>query len=284
MWLSGVSVVVRTVARMGPKLQPPWSSAVIETLSAVLASTDWPGLSGSEIGRLLHQSYIDDPVPASTKKHRLAAALINRQASDRSSHRLITFVVQTMAPARYVADRARFEALQQGVNEVLSLVGLRINDEGRMARAQRARTLDEVAALAGRLQAEMSRRGVHAQVLAYCREELLRQSLFHAVFEATKGLSERLRQMSGSILDGAELVDACFTKGNPRIRINAHVTKSETSEHSGFANLLRGIFGTFRNPVAHAPRTAWTVREDDALDLFSTLSYLHRRLDSAVVR
>lgn len=67
------------------------------------------------------------------------------------------------------------------------------------------------------------------------------------------------------------------------VRINAYATKSETSEHTGFANLLRGIFGTFRNPTAHAPRIAWVVSEADALDLFSTLSYLHRRLDRATV-
>jgi uncharacterized protein (TIGR02391 family) len=269
---------------MAPTPKPPWSAAVIETLSAVLADTDWPGLTGSEIGRLLHETYIEDPSPGATKKHRLSAALINRQAADRSSHRLVTFVVRAMDPTRYVADRSRFDALQQGINEVLSLVGLKINDKGQMALAPRARTLDEVCKLAGRLQTELTRRGVHREVLAYCKEELLRQSIFHAVFEATKGLAERIRQMTGSVLDGAELVDACFAKDNPVIRINAHTTKSETSEHSGFANLLREIFGTFRNPTAHAPRIGWTVTEADALDLFSTLSYMHRRLDNAVVR
>ena len=30
---------------------------------------------------------------------------------------------------------------------------------------------------------------------------------------------------------------------------------------------LRGVFGTFRNPVAHAPRTEWEISEADALDL-----------------
>jgi len=49
--------------------------------------------------------------------------------------------------------------------------------------------------------------------------------------------------------------------------------------------LLKGVFGTFRNPPAHTPRAAasWTITEPDALDLFSTLSLIHRRLDRAVV-
>lgn len=55
-------------------------------------------------------------------------------------------------------------------------------------------------------------------------------------------LGNRLRTMTGSHLDGAELVDACFSRSDPAIRINAHSSKSDTSEHSGFANLLRGVF------------------------------------------
>ncbi|WP_255361220.1 MULTISPECIES: TIGR02391 family protein [unclassified Frankia] len=107
--------------------------------------------------------------------------------------------------------------------------------------------------------------------------------MFHAVFEATKGLAERLRQLGGSQLDGAALVDYCFAVKTGSLRINAFRTETEISEHTGFANLLKGVFGTFRNPPAHTPRATagWTITEPDALDLFSTLSLLHRRLDSA---
>ena len=119
-------------------------------------------------------------------------------------------------------------------------------------------------------------------------EELLRKSLFHAVFEATKGVSERLRQMTGISGDGAGLVDQCFGGGSgvPVVRINGYRTESEISEHRGFANLLRGIFGTFRNPPAHTPRATegWVLTEADALDLFSMLSLVHRRLDAARFR
>ncbi|MFL1377326.1 TIGR02391 family protein, partial [Nocardiopsis protaetiae] len=125
------------------------------------------------------------------------------------------------------------------------------------------------------------------QVIRYCEEEILRQSVFHAVFEATKGLAERLREMSGSTLDGADLVDHCFStrRQPPLVRINGFATESEISEHKGFANLLKGVFGTFRNPPAHTPRATagWRIPEPDALDLFSTLSFMHRRLDTATV-
>jgi hypothetical protein len=41
------------------------------------------------------------------------------------------------------------------------------------------------------------------------------------------------------------------------------------------------VFGTFRNNAAHTPKIIRPVKEQDALDLFSTLSYIHRRLDDA---
>jgi len=271
---------------MAPAPQPPWTPAVIESVAAILGATEWPGLRGGEIGQLLAQARIDDPYPSITKRKRLAAALQNRQAQDGHSNRLVTFLTNAMDPARYVRDPAAFDALRQDLSEVLSLTGLKIKDKGQVAYAPRARTLDDVAEVAGRLQGELKRRGVHPQALHYCREELLRRSTFHAVFEATKGLAERLRQMTGmTASDGDELVTASFASktGLPVVRINAYSTKSEISEHNGFANLLRGVFGTFRNPTAHVPRTAWIMPEADALDLISTLSYLHRRLDGATV-
>ena len=116
-------------------------------------------------------------------------------------------------------------------------------------------------------------------MLSYCRAELLNGNCFHAVLEASKGVAERLRQLSGSGKDGADLIDELFTGAPPRFRVNAFMTESEKSEQRGFTNLLKGLFGTFRNPTAHTPRTAWPVSEEDALDLFSLCSYVHRRID-----
>jgi Protein of unknown function (Hypoth_ymh) len=110
----------------------------------------------------------------------------------------------------HVDDPNRFAALRDVLTEALSLVGLRINEKGQVATARVATNLDEVAKLAGRLQTELRRRGVHDQVIFYCQEELIRKSLFHAVFEATKGLAARLRTLSGSTLDGSDLIGYCF--------------------------------------------------------------------------
>jgi len=126
---------------------------------------------------------------------------------------------------------------------------------------------------------------VHADAICFCCAELLETNppnYFHAVLEATKSVAQKIREKTGLSGDGADLVDPAFSIARPLLAINTLQTESEQSEHKGFANLLRGMFGTFRNPTAHAPKLVWKVSEQDALDLLSMVSYMHRRLDSAV--
>jgi len=58
-------------------------------------------------------------------------------------------------------------------------------------------------------------------------------------------------------------------------------TKSEKDEQKGFANLLKGVFGMFRNTTAHEARINWDMSKEDAEDLLSMVSLIHRRIDGA---
>lgn len=267
-----------------PKLFPPFDETIVVGIANALGDTD-SGLTGSEIGRTLARLRIADPGESTTKRHRLASALINQQRADRASNAVIRFVSEAMALGNHLGKRERFEELRGLVDPALSLAGFRVLDTGKIGRVQPATTFDEIAALTNRLLTEAQRRGVHEEVLRFCRQELLRESTFHAISEAVKGICDRLRSMTGLTSDGSALVNECFatTNGTPLVRVNAWETKSEDSEHKGIADLIRGVIGTFRNPIAHTPRLAWPVSEADALELFSTLSYIHRRLDRATV-
>jgi uncharacterized protein (TIGR02391 family) len=59
------------------------------------------------------------------------------------------------------------------------------------------------------------------------------------------------------------------------------IPESKRSEQKGFANLLRGVAGMFRNTTAHEARIHWNMSKDDAEDLLSMASLIHRRLDRA---
>ena len=47
-------------------------------------------------------------------------------------------------------------------------------------------------------------------------------------------------------------------------------------------NLIKGVFGTFRNTTAHAPKITWTINKQDALDILSMISLIHRKLDNVI--
>ncbi len=89
--------------------------------------------------------------------------------------------------------------------------------------------------------------------------------------------------MSGLKTDGTELVNTALSTKSPLVALNSLSTETEISEQKGVANLLVGVFGAVRNPVAHAPRTEWAMPEQDAIDIFALVSYLHRKLDTASV-
>lgn len=52
-------------------------------------------------------------------------------------------------------------------------------------------------------------------MLKYCRTELLDQNYFHAVFEASKGVAERIRGLFGFGCDGADLLTKAFKGQQP---------------------------------------------------------------------
>lgn len=258
----------------------PFSGAQLESLCQILGATD-DGLTGAEIGRLLGTCGVEDIDPLATKWKRLYAAMAQRQDHDGSSDRVLAFIRHALDPAQYVGKAALFQQRRLRVNTVLVLCGLECREDGRFGRVERASTLAEAERRAHRLSAALSSRSVHADVLASCRAELLQDNCFHAVLEAMKGVAEKLRRLSGLTSDGALVVDGALSGQCPRLRINAYRTDSEKSEQAGFANLLKGLFGTFRNPTAHEERRAWPMPEEDALDLFSIASYAHRRLDTS---
>ncbi|MFD9132833.1 TIGR02391 family protein [Streptomyces bottropensis] len=54
-------------------------------------------------------------------------------------------------------------------------------------------------------------------------------------------------------------------------------------EQKGLASLVKGLFSMYRNPAAHEPRLHHTVTDEELLELLTTLSMVHRRLDGARV-
>ena len=262
---------------------PSFDTVHLQRICDVLGDTGG-GMTGSEIGRTLRQLDIHDPFPGSTKRHRLFDALAARQRDDRCGNRVVAFIHAAMEPVRYTQDRSVFEWRRNSLNEVLAFAGYQLGEDGKLRNAAAVRTLDEAEQRADRLRTELRRRQVHADVLVFCRAELVQKNYFHAVFEATKSVADKIRRLSGLGGDGSHLVDEAFGfRGSiPYLAFNTLRTDTEQSEQLGLMNLMKGMFGAFRNVTAHAPRISWEITEQDALDLLTIASLLHRRLDAAI--
>ena len=263
---------------------PSFNEANLEQLCNVLGDTS-TGLTGSEIGRYLQECGIADPNPGITKRVRLFDALVARQRADGCANNICAFTQRVMNPVLHVETPDYFKAKQRELNQVLSFEGLRLSDEGKLEQCRQARTISDAKAAADQLRCKLIDRAVHPDVLKFCRAELVQANYFHAVLEAAKSVAQKIRDKTGLTSDGAELVDEAFGIGRkpyPILAFNALSTDSERSEHKGLMNLMKGFFGTFRNPTAHAPRIVWKVTEQDALDMMTVASLLHRRLDEAV--
>jgi uncharacterized protein (TIGR02391 family) len=159
-------------------------------------------------------------------------------------------------------------------------------DDGRIYRTKAAHTLSEAQARARSLSTKLVERGVHANVLVFCEAEFLQENYFHAVFESTKSVADRLWVMTGLEGDGALLVDDACAIGKrptPPLAFNLLRNETEQNEHKGLAMLMKGMFSAFRNTTAHIPKVKWPISEEDALDIMTLASLIHRRLDRAHV-
>jgi uncharacterized protein (TIGR02391 family) len=257
-----------------------FAQAQMQAIADALGHTS-EGLTGSEIEHLLATSKIKDVNPDLTKRIRLYNAFATSQNKHHHRKHILAFIRFAMKPERFSRYPSRFEPMRANLNQALLFAGLMVKDTGELKTAARAATLSDAHRRAQELRADLVTRGVHPDVLTFCKEELLADNYFHAVLEAVKSVMQKLREKTGLTDDGGTLIDRALTGDPPMLAINALKSESEKSEQRGFANLVRGTFGMFRNTTAHAPRVHWAITKEDAEDLLSLVSLIHRRLDSA---
>lgn len=259
---------------------PPFSAQGLEAACRVLAETE-RGLTGTEISYLIQDCRLKDVSPNMTKWKRLFNALVEAQNTHLVGNHLIMFINRALNPVGYARDKEVFDWRRNELNVVLAFAGFGVREDGRVVRTPKVSTLTGARARANALRHSLEERKAHGEIFKYCRAELVDQNYFHAVLEAIKGIAERIRSLSGLTNDGAELVQTAFSVQAPIIAINSLSSETEISEQKGFSNILVGLFGAVRNPTAHAPKITWEMTEQDALDILSLVSFVHRKLDVA---
>lgn len=259
------------------KSWPCLSPQVLERISRIIGDTN-DGLTGSMIEHLLKQYGITDVSPGMTKWKRLYNAFATYQNNNLRSNKILIFIQNVICPQRY-NDNKKFEDHRSQLNEVLSYAGIELLANGHIQEVSTTTTIPEAQTRANQLLATLQARNAHSEIFKYCKAELVDKNYFHAVFEACKGLFERIRVLSLCQTDGVKLVQYVF--GHPVLIINPYQTQQQKDEQKGFQAILEGICNMFRNPEAHCPKIEWPMDEQDALEILSLISYCHRRLDKA---
>lgn len=263
----------------------------LKAVCNILAHTSL-GLTKTELSRLLEQSQIlllDDGYSANgytytiglNKRDWLFNCLANDINKNKSFKGTYLFIEKALNPVSYTGadDRDKYHYLLEETNKVLLLAGLSVNASGKLIEVVQANTLDEVDRRVNHLKRELYNRAIHNEVQKYCIKDYLRKDYYDAVFEASKGLAERVRQITGLTTDGGTLFQTAFSKGDPYLFFNSLQTDSEKSEFTGLKELLEAIFHLVRNPAAHTPKINWKADETKALDILTLISFAQKYLD-----
>lgn len=265
---------------MDNKNRKPLETYHLEGICKIIAATE-EGLKGTEIGTILADCRINDHSPTITKWQRLYNAFVDCQNTERSSYKVIVFLCRAMHPSRYLKNAELYHARLNDLNKQLSFIGVELTDKGTFREVGKAATLSEAEQRASHFKHKLEARNVHAEIFNYCKPELLTENYFHAVFESVKSIAERLRSMTNVHADGHDLINVAFSATTPLLQINQLQDINDRSEHNGFANIIRGLFSTIRNPTAHRPKFTFNISEDYALDVITMVSFVHKKLDNA---
>lgn len=263
---------------MAKKIFNSIDSGTLEGLAKILADTE-QGLTGTELSKFIPEAGLIDVDPLNTKWKRLYNSFADYQNRNKNSNYILRFINLSLKPSRFIGLNDKFETIRAELNKRLSFIGLQLNENGVFNNVVVAKTITEAEQRVNRFKSKLENRNIHSKIYEYCNSELITENYFHSVFEAVKSIAEEIRQKTNLTLDGAELIDKALSITNPLIKINLLQTETEQSEQKGFSNLIKGVFGMFRNTTAHAPKVVWKITEDEALDIMTTVSLIHKKLN-----
>lgn len=136
-------------------------------------------------------------------------------------------------------------------------------------------------------------RHLHAELQERVRPYYENRQYGDAANQSVLIYCEVIRQLTGRVEDGNDLVNRVFgkkpfleTRSIPEVQLNTLSTESDRDIQEGQSHLSRGVVTGFRNPITHAPidsSVPSVFSELDCLNILSLVSYLLTRLDGSHV-
>ena len=220
-------------------------------------------------------------IPGDSKSKRIYKCFINEVHRTNNDLKIVSFIERALDPSRF-ADSKRYDDILNDINSVLLFMGCEINKSGKVKIVKKATTIDEVQERINALENEAKKRNVHLEVLKYCKREYLDKDYFHAQFEASKGLFQRIRDLTNQNADGTKLINGVFSTDEPMLILpNLKLTeRTDKDEFLGYKHLFEYVVNAVRNPEGHTPRILASEELGECLDNFVIISRCHRFLDN----
>lgn len=264
----------------------PVDKSVIENVCRILGELT----SGSKITNMFAalDFFDSDTVkygkPVTTKWKRLNETIIRECKQHKSAQPFFKTIEFIMKPINFVNSQEAWNYNSRAINSNLIFYGYELTNSGKIIVTDSVETVEEAQRRLRSFQDKLNMYEIHPNVMLFCKEELFQNNYFHAILEASKGVLQRVRDLSELELDGMKLIHQSLSSKNPIILIKGNMLTNDTdrSLYNGFKNLLETIVSLYRNPNAHTPKLFDITLETDAITAFNMMSLAHRILDNCI--
>ena len=266
-------------------MSKPIDNIIVEHVSRILAEE----LTGSKIDTMFENLRLPnfDKLErgyTSTKWRRINESVLVKCKERGNATPFFSAIQYVLKPSLYLDKPDEWKKILRDINSQLMFYGFEVNDSGKVIPTKVVESFNDAQKRLQSFKERLSAYEIHPEILKYCDDELFLENYFHAIFEASKGLLHRLRELSALNLDGSSLINEAFIVKNPVIVIKGNKIESltEKSEYNGLKSLLNTIVYLYRNPKAHEPKLYNPSSESDAVTAFTMMSMAHSILDNCV--
>ncbi|MCD2257402.1 TIGR02391 family protein [Lactobacillus sp. CC-MHH1034] len=261
-------------------------NTVIENISKVLGEYT----TGGKITSMFHALKLVDFDETenrgitTTKWRRLNESITYKCSITKNAKPFFETIEYIMRPQNFLDKPNVWHNGLHDINAQLIFYGYELTDAGKIVHIKSVSSFSDAQNRLKSFSNKLDEINIHPEVKKYCQKEFLEEDYFHAVFEASKGLLQRVRNLSELSEDGQQLIDVALNRNRPVILIkgNKLETKTELSQYNGLKELLKAIIFLYRNPQAHIPKLYDSTSVDDAVSAFSVISVAQSILDKCI--
>lgn len=245
------------------------NSNELENLSKVLADLS----TGSKITNMLQNLQMNDSPynNKSTKWLRLHSAFVNSY-NNNEEYKIIKSIEWIFNPQNYITNRELWNKSITEINSVLQFNGLEVNQSGKVINVIIPKDYSEAYIRHSSLIRNLEPFKIHPRILSICRQDILRKDYYSLIFESSKLVVKKIQEISGSNLDGTQLINNIFDGKNPKLVLNTLSNNQEKNIYFGLKAMLHTIIYLYRNPKAHELKAYDQSSEIDAIEALLLMS------------